>query len=33
MYGIEIKNLQQPMLITKPKKKDINRKNMTQVGN
>jgi len=27
MYDVEIKNLQQPMIITKAKKKDINRKN------
>jgi len=32
MYDIEIKNLQQPMLITKAKKKDINTKK-ENVGN
>lgn len=32
MYDIEIRNLQQPMLITKAKKRDMNRKN-ADVGN
>jgi len=27
MYDIEIKNLQQPMIITKAKKKDVHNKN------
>ncbi|XP_015367176.1 PREDICTED: protein argonaute-3-like [Diuraphis noxia] len=32
MYDVEIKNLQQPMLITKPKKKDINSKKVNDLG-
>lgn len=33
MYDIEIKNLNQPMIITKAKKKDVNKKNATEVCN
>lgn len=33
MYDIEIKNLNQPMIITKAKKKDLNKKNATEVCN
>jgi len=32
MYDVDIKNLQQPMIITKAKKKDLNRRN-ADVGN
>lgn len=31
MYDIDIKNLNQPMLITKPKRKDINKKDGIEV--
>lgn len=33
MYDLEIKNLNQPMLITKSKKKDISNKNQPKVCN